>query len=326
MKNVDALRGTVGTAFFGVPGVLLAVSGGPDSMALLHAAAAWGKSHPAVALRAACVDHGLRVDCATEAEGVRAYAATLGVPCDILPVRPASPAEADARQARYVALVAHAKAHDCAAIATAHHADDAAETLLLYALRGAPPKGMRAKRDFEGLLLLRPFLQLPRATLKAYVERHGIPYYMDPTNDDTDYLRNALRHRVLPALQQVAPGAAARLAQAGRLAADEDEYMEAQSADWFLANVKVNTTVTIPRKAFALLPPALARRVARLAWGRLGLAAPSVDATENVVQYGFGRAGRCFLCHDDVGRPLAARCTRETIILEPREEGHGPTR
>lgn len=174
----------------------VAVSGGPDSLALLILARA---AHPG-RLIAATVDHGLRPEAAAEAAGVAAICAALGVEHHILPVSVAEAGEgmqAAARDARYAALADWCVAHGIERIATAHHADDQAETLLMRLNRGAGLAGLagvRAARWLRpGLRLVRPLLGWRKAELVAIVADAGITPVDDPANRDARHDRTAIR-------------------------------------------------------------------------------------------------------------------------------------
>lgn len=176
-----------------------AVSGGPDSLALLHAAARC----PGITLRALHVDHKLHPDSGSWADTVVAFCAQLGAPCDVLPVavEGRGSVEADARAARYAALAAALAPGE--ALLTAHHREDQALTLILQLLRGAGPAGLAAMPEVARLGAgwhLRPLLTVPAETLRAYCATHGIAAVHDPSNDDERFDRNYLRRLVVPAL------------------------------------------------------------------------------------------------------------------------------
>jgi tRNA(Ile)-lysidine synthase len=193
--------------------VLVAVSGGPDSMALLHVLA---RLAPPLGLvvQAHGVDHGLRAEAARELDVAEAFATRVGVAFGrtVVEVGRGGNLQARARQARYAALAHAARAAGAAAIATAHHADDRAETLLMRLMRGAGPRGLavlppRAPLPSEpGLELLRPLLRARRSSVRAHVARHHITFASDPSNADPRFLRARVRLELLPLLEELAPG------------------------------------------------------------------------------------------------------------------------
>lgn len=178
----------------------VALSGGPDSVALLLLAAKVG----AGPVKAMTVDHGLRPEAAAEAAAAGAVAAALGVPHRIVRVTVAPAGEGvqgEARRARYAALHQWAREGGLAAVLTAHHADDQAETLLMRLARGAGLSGLAGIRpirpideaDPDGPKLLRPLLGWRKAELEAIVAAAGIEPARDPSNHDTRFGRTAAR-------------------------------------------------------------------------------------------------------------------------------------
>ncbi|MDE2405977.1 MAG: tRNA lysidine(34) synthetase TilS [Sphingomonadales bacterium] len=173
----------------------VAVSGGPDSLALLLLAHATLPGRVA----AATVDHGLRPEAAAEAAFVGRVCAGLGVPHAVLPVAVApGNVQAEARAARYAALAAWLEREALAALATAHHADDQAETLLLRLNRGSGAAGLagvRARTQVPGtrLPLVRPLLDWRRGELAAIVAAAGLEAVADPSNQDPRFDRARLR-------------------------------------------------------------------------------------------------------------------------------------
>jgi len=181
-------------------GVLLAVSGGPDSVALMLLAAAWADRRAAPpALAVATVDHRLRKEARREAEQVAAWAGALALPHAVLVwegARPKSRVQELARQARYELLFRHAAGIGADIVATAHHADDQAETILFRLLRGsglAGLSGMAGACGRHGLIHSRPLLGLAKAELVALCEARGHPYIEDPSNRNPAYARTRMR-------------------------------------------------------------------------------------------------------------------------------------
>jgi tRNA(Ile)-lysidine synthase len=193
--------------------VLVAVSGGPDSMALLHVLA---KLAPRLGVRieAHGVDHGLRPAATDELAQAEAFARELGVPFGTtrVEVEPGANLMARAREARYVALrtaLVAAPAIDGREpghriIATGHHADDRAETVLLRLLRGAGPDGL-AVLPPRVADLIRPLVRARRTDVAAHIARHQIPYAEDPTNRDPRFLRTRVRTSIIPSLAALSP-------------------------------------------------------------------------------------------------------------------------
>lgn len=207
--------------------VLVACSAGPDSVALagaLQAAAAPMR----LELRLAYVNHGTRASAAQDECVAAALAATLSLPLDIVRLRPSAGGEARLREARYGALAELAQRYDCAAVATAHHAEDQSETVLLALFRGSGPGGiggMRPRRELvAGVDLVRPLLRTSGSDLRAYCHARGLPYAVDPTNDDAELRRNAVR-AALAALRPLFAGLDEAIARAAELCDDEREAL-----------------------------------------------------------------------------------------------------
>jgi len=190
--------------------VLVAVSGGPDSMALLHVLAKVG---PELGARVAAhgIDHGLRSAARAELALAERLAVELGVPFSStrVEVHPGPNLMARARAARYEALQRAARA-GCGArapmvyIATGHHAEDRAETVLIRLLRGTGPAGLAVLPARAGNLI-RPLVRARRADVMAHLERHHIAFADDPTNRDPRFLRTRVRREVLPLLTELSP-------------------------------------------------------------------------------------------------------------------------
>jgi len=198
--------------------VLVAVSGGPDSMALLHVLARLAPKL-GLGLRACGVDHGLRPAAADELILAQRWAAHLGVPFTQVKIdlAPGPNLMARARDARYAALrgvleewnaAEQARSGDRraprASIATGHHADDRAETVLIRLLRGSGPAGLGVLPP-RAPTLTRPLVRARRADVLAHIERHEVPYAEDPSNRDTRFLRTRVRCEVLPLLSELSP-------------------------------------------------------------------------------------------------------------------------
>ncbi len=189
----------------GHTGLLVAVSGGLDSMVLLYALQAWCMATPnAPPLYAATVNHHLREGAQAEAKMVAAYCVQLGVPHTILhwhhEEKPTARLMEQARAARYALLAQHA--HECGAdiVVSAHHADDQAETFVMRLLRGSGLTGLSAMHSLRHLsgdvLLARPFLSVAKKQLRAIALEQNIPYVEDPSNDDTNFERVRVRDAI----------------------------------------------------------------------------------------------------------------------------------
>lgn len=249
-----------------LPDELLAgLSGGADSVALLHLLLARG-----VRVTAVHVNHGLRGEASDGDEAfVRRLCGELHVP--LLTYRadlPDDPGEDAARQARYAFFRQAAEETGVHAIALAHHRDDQAETLLMHLLRGSGLTGlggMAADTTVGGLRILRPLLTFSRAELRAWLTENGHAWREDATNADPRYLRNALRGEILPRMEAMAPGAAERMAHTAQLLREEDALLDGL-AQQMLAGHPGNA---LPLTALRQEAPAMQRRILRALWSRV---------------------------------------------------------
>ncbi|WP_217596999.1 tRNA lysidine(34) synthetase TilS [Cohnella sp. GbtcB17] len=227
---------------FGIgPGarIVAGVSGGPDSMAMLHLLRS-AAVRDGLLVVAAHVNHGFRgTESDAEAALVRETAVAWGIPFELAEIdMPAyieatgMNSQAASRERRYAFLREVARRHGARTIAVAHHADDQAETVLMRVLRGSGVTGLAGipmRRAEEELELIRPLLRITKNELIAYNERHGVPYATDSSNAKTHYVRNAIRLEALPYLERYNPDLRAGLARLAELASADDEYMEAEA-------------------------------------------------------------------------------------------------
>ena len=185
--------------------VLLALSGGGDSMALLHVLA-WHSKKQGYGLCAHGVDHGLRPEAAAELDAAEALCAELGVAFSrsVLALHAGGNLQARAREARREALTSAAARAQADLLATAHHADDRAETVLLRLLRGAGPQGLSVLPPRTGVWI-RPQCRARKADITAHLSRHRLPFAEDPSNQNRRFLRTRVRFEVLPLLEQLSP-------------------------------------------------------------------------------------------------------------------------
>ncbi|NVN85178.1 MAG: tRNA lysidine(34) synthetase TilS [Rhodopseudomonas sp.] len=182
------------------PAIVLAVSGGPDSLALMWLAARWRKAlKRGPALYAITIDHGLRPESAREAREVKRLAHALDLPHRTLRWRgdkPTTGVPAAARAARYRLLAKSAQAYGASHVMTAHTRDDQAETVLMRLSRGSGIAGLAAmarQSERDGVILARPLLDVTKAQLVATLDKAKIAYATDPSNADPRFTRPRLR-------------------------------------------------------------------------------------------------------------------------------------
>ncbi|WP_445402109.1 tRNA lysidine(34) synthetase TilS [Streptomyces sp. LE64] len=263
------------------PLVLVACSGGADSVAL---ASALAFEAPKLGVRAGgvTVDHGLQPGSGTRAAEVAARLAALGLdPVDTVTVtvgRDGGP-EAAARDARYAALDAAAERHGAAAVLLGHTRDDQAETVLLGLARGSGIRSLSGMAPVSGTggRYRRPFLHLDRQTARTACLAQHLPVWDDPHNADPAYTRSRLRHEGLPALEKaLGKGVVEALARTAQLSRDDADALDAWAAQ---AERSVRDPAGLLECAkLSALPPAVRRRVLRRAAIDAGAPAGSLFA------------------------------------------------
>jgi tRNA(Ile)-lysidine synthase len=269
------------------PAVLLAVSGGPDSVALMWLAARWRRSLArGPRLVAVTIDHGLRREAKGEAREVKRLARSLDLEHRTVRwtgAKPKTGVPAAARAARYRLLARAARSCGATHVLTAHTLEDQAETLLMRLLRGSGVAGLAAMArvtEREGILLARPFLDVSKSQLVATLNKAKISFADDPTNRDTTFTRPRLR-ALLPVL--AAEGAntrslarlASRFARANSaieiLADGAERYLALKN---FVAPKPALLAKTFDAKAFAALPEEVRLRLLLRAVNRFGHEGP----------------------------------------------------
>jgi len=253
--------------------VVVAVSGGPDSVALLDVlmqlrVGAWH----AMPLHVAHLNHQLRPEAAEEAEFVRALATERGLPVTVeaadvraLAAREKLSIEHAARNARREFLLRTAESVHAARIALGHHADDRVETVLLNIMRGSGFDGLAGMRAMTAAFI-RPFFDATRAQIEAYVAERGLPYREDPSNRDPAFLRNRVRRELLPLLEALQPGCKAAILRLSEVAAQESGWLFAEANTTLEPMVVERTPHSLVLRLGSysrVAAPALRRRVLR---------------------------------------------------------------
>src|SRR5262245_33818557 len=263
------------------PAIVLAVSGGPDSVALMWLAARWRRALArGPRLFAVTIDHGLRPEAAREARDVKRLAASLDLPHRTLRWRGTKPKTglpAAARAARYQLLAKAARAGGATHILTAHTRDDQAETLLMRMLRGSGITGLAAmarETEREGVRLARPLLDIPKSRLVATLARAKIAFADDPTNRDVGFTRPRLR-ALMPALAEEG-GDSRNLARLATRLARANAAIEvlADGAERYLA-LKDQRNSGFDAALFAAMPEEIRLRLLKRAIDRTGHEGPA---------------------------------------------------
>jgi tRNA(Ile)-lysidine synthase len=275
------------------PAIVLAVSGGPDSIALMWLAARWRRALArGPRLIAVTVDHGLRAEAAAEARDVKRLARTLDLPHRTMHwtgAKPKAGLPAAARTARYRLLAQAARASGATHILTAHTRDDQAETLLMRMLRGSGIAGLAAmarESERDGLRLARPFLDVSKSQLIATLKKAKVGFADDPTNRDTSFTRPRLR-TLMPALAAEGGDTRGLARLASRLArANAAVEVLVDGAERYLAlrdreaprpgfDAKAFDGKAFDAKAFATMPEEIRLRLLLRAIDRFGHEGPA---------------------------------------------------
>ncbi len=254
--------------------VLVAVSGGPDSVALLsilhQLAPTWN-----LLLTVVHCNYGLRgAESDGDASFVAALCRRLELPCHIRRLTvdrsgtgESSSLQARAREARYRLFREVVVELGADRVALGHTADDQAETVLLRMLRGTGLRGLAGMPHIRESLFVRPLLSRSRQEILAYLQAVGLSYRTDSSNAKSIYLRNRVRHELLPVMQSLAPAAARILARQADLLRDDDRLLDALAAHRLERTIRSRDSATIVLDRTVLLkqPPALQRRILRQA-------------------------------------------------------------
>ncbi|MCU0499837.1 MAG: tRNA lysidine(34) synthetase TilS [Anaerolineae bacterium] len=282
--------------------LIVAVSGGADSIALLHLLRS-----RLTQLHVVTIDHGLRGSAGTEdAEFVRVTAEAWGLTVTVgsLHLDPHAPRlETRARHARYAFLATTARSHGITHIATAHHANDQAETVLMHLIRGTGLHGLGGMKPraplphHPDLTLLRPLLQITRTEIEAYCAEHHLPYRHDETNDQTHTLRNRIRLALLPQLAELNVRIVPTLVRTAEVIALEDAWIESSLQQAISGQVKhAADVIDLPLTTYAGLHPVLQRRFILWAAQQLGvITIDHADVTRALTQLERPKVGKTVL-------------------------------
>lgn len=305
--------------------VLCAVSGGADSVCLLH----WLSRQKDLTLRAAHFNHLLReAEAHRDEQFVRDLCGEWSIPLTIgrgdvrsFARQEKRSIEEAARTLRYTFLFRTAEAEGCDLVVTAHNAGDNAETLLLHLLRGSGLHGLSGISP-KGNRLARPFLTTSRAEIEAYLEQHHLPHVEDSSNAGDTYTRNRVRHQLIPLLEEMNPGFVRRLTSTiPRLRAD-DEYLNTLAWQLFRSAKRRGEDLVIPARAMADAPAPVASRAVRLllaeaAEGDWDCSAPHIEAVLSLCR------SQAPSAQVSLPRQLTARREYELLVLT-HEPAPGP--
>ncbi|MGD8758190.1 MAG: tRNA lysidine(34) synthetase TilS, partial [Deltaproteobacteria bacterium] len=255
--------------------VVVGVSGGPDSVALLHCLVAFRRKW-SLRLVVAHLNHQLRGETADqEAAFVERLASILGLPCDINSRDVASygaehrlSIQEAAREVRYAFYDEVATRHGAGKIALGHQANDNAESILIHLLRGTGPKGLTGIPPVRDGRIIRPLIDSNRSQILDFLEERGFEYVRDRSNLDPKYLRTRIRHELLPFLKEsFNPGVVHALTRLASIVRQEEDFFNGQVKSAFQDLVREQKTnrLTLSAAGLARLHPALLQRLVRQA-------------------------------------------------------------
>ncbi|RIV18390.1 tRNA lysidine(34) synthetase TilS [Alicyclobacillaceae bacterium I2511] len=304
---------------------LVAVSGGVDSMVLLHSA-----KQVAVALglgiEAIHVDHGLRITAARDREFVGRVCSQWGIPLTVCKLdwqkhvkgQVGLGGEAAARDLRYQSLIEVAKQRQAVGVLLAHHADDQVETVLLRLLRGASLSGLagiRARVYRDGVHWIRPFLNFGKEVLQSYSKQFSIPYVEDESNQDERYLRNFLRLRVTPLLRERQPGLSKIVARTTGLIQEDDAYLDELAQAYVPMPSARDGSYRLSRQEFSRIPVPLQRRVVKIILYCLGSADWTARHVQAVLELAYNGGPSDAL---DLPGQVKIRCEYDEMVMGVR--------
>ena len=268
--------------------ILVAVSGGPDSLCLLDVLWRLGYS-----LVVAHLDHSLRPEAQEEAKAVQELAQRMNFPCILGKEDVAGFAneqglsiEEAARNLRYRFLFQQAELHNVQAVAVGHSADDQVETVLMHLLRGSGLDGLCGMEFYslphawsKSIPLVRPLLGVWREEILAHVTQHNLQPSLDASNQDTRYYRNRLRQELIPHLEDLNPGARQRIWRMAELLREDSAVLEAQvEATWQVCCQEMGTGfVAFDASRLQIQPLAIQRRLIRRGIARLHHGLQDID-------------------------------------------------
>ena len=263
--------------------ILCAVSGGRDSVCLLHYLTTIAPRR-GFTVAAAHLNHRMRPEAQRDEDFVRGLCREWNVPfyTEAAPVyemaaRWGLGVEETGRRLRYDFLLRTADAIGAAYIATAHHAQDQAETVLLNLLRGTGPEGLGGIPPVRGRII-RPLLQTGRAEIEDYLQKNGLPHVEDSTNEDTHYARNRLRRELWPQLETVNPAVTRAIGRTAEIVRGENAYLDTLAAERLPAEGTAVETAALLAAPEPLRPRMVRLLLDRLPTGKKDVGAVHMDA------------------------------------------------
>ena len=257
--------------------ILVACSGGADSMALLHYARTLLQAGSLDRLACAHFNHNLRTEAVDDENFVRGFCLTSGIEffkgeADVAAeaARLKRGIEETARVLRYGFLESVAVREGFPCVCTAHNRDDNMETMLFNLTRGTGPSGLCGIKQTRGIFF-RPMLDITRAEIEAYIAQNGVNHIEDASNADTCYSRNKLRHLALPVLREINSAAAEAFSRTAEFLRADEDYFELETARILSTAIQTPEGLGLPVNILSELHPAMAGRVCRALCAKAGI-------------------------------------------------------
>lgn len=296
--------------------ILCAVSGGRDSMCLLHYLHEASRQHH-FTVAAAHLNHLMRDTALRDVAFVRSFCAERAIPffTEAAPVYERAEqwhvgVEEAGRRLRYDFLYRTAQAIGAEKIATAHHMGDQAETVVLHLLRGTGPEGLGGIPPVRGRLI-RPLLQTSRREIEQYLDENGIGHVEDETNEDMAYARNRLRGIIWPELERINPAVCENVARAARIIREENDFLDRLAASYLPSEgTEVRCEVLLGA------PEVLRRRMLRQLIGRLSVGKKDFGAVHIEALLRLAASGGTW----DLPSGVCAQCSHGTLRLSVSQE------
>jgi len=309
------------------PGDLLvvAVSGGPDSVCLLDILKQLSEELE-ISLVVAHFNHGLRqAEDESETRLVRELTESMDLPFETektsLLEEGSASMEERARDARYKFLEEVGDRSHASKIAMGHNLNDQAETVLMRLLRGSGPSGLAGIPPIRDNRIIRPLIEIKREDIESYIKARGLPYAIDSSNLDTKYLRNRIRLELMPMMLEYQPQLVEHLGQLATILRGEDSYLEGQAEDWVEKEAEqgFDSDITVPVISFNKLPGPFRNRVTRHLLKKIGNSLRRID--HDHIQSVSGLAiGMNPQAKIDLPNGLVVKRAYDTLIFSSGEE------
>ena len=306
--------------------VIVAVSGGPDSVCLLDILVAF-RTELAIELVVAHFNHGLRPD-EDEAETrfVKSLAASLKLPfetkkADSSLARGVASQEEMARLARYQFLEEVKENFSAERIAVGHNLNDQAETVLIRLLRGSGPSGLSGIPPCRDKKIIRPLIEISRSEIESYLEQRCLTHVTDSSNLQTHYLRNRIRLELLPMLRKYQPRIVELLGQTAEIMRNDETWLDAKGQEWVEEATETGDDgeIGIPLSSFIMLPDALKSRIIRHALRITGggLRRVNVRHIKAINQLAIGKKPQAFI---NLPNSITVRKVYDSLVFSPAKD------